>query len=103
MPNGRSWGSSFTSAISAPFDFRNGPGVVLRTQSTPALLPPRRSSRTCGAAPVTPTPIDSKLLRSPAHAPHIRCLKVPPMRRVGDAHPDRVEIAALPRARPAHP
>ena len=33
MPNGRSWGSSFTSAISAPFDFRSGPGVGLQTHT----------------------------------------------------------------------
>ena len=66
----------------------------------------KRSPSSCSfavGAPVTPTPIESNLLRSPAHAPHIRGLKGPRTRRAGDAHADRVEIAALPRARPARP
>ena len=76
MPNGRSWGSSFTSAISAPFDFRNGPGVGLQAQSTPTLLPPRRSSRNGGAARAGDAHaerVDRAAL--PAHAPHIRGVK----------------------------
>ena len=52
---------------------------------------------------MTPTPVDLKLQRFPAHAPHIRSLKGPRTRRAGDAHTDRVELAALPRTRPAHP
>ncbi len=39
----------------------------------------------------------------PGHAPHIRGLKEPRTWRAGDARADRVEIAALPRSRPAHP
>ena len=32
-PHGRSWGSSFTSAISVPLGFRTGPGVGLQAHS----------------------------------------------------------------------
>ena len=39
----------------------------------------------------------------PAYAARIRGFKGPRTRRAGDAHADRVELAALPRARPAHP
>ncbi len=45
-------------------------------------------------APVTPTPIELNLRRSPAYAPHIRGLKGPRTRRAGAAHADRVELAA---------
>ena len=52
---------------------------------------------------MTPTPIESNLQRSPAHAPHIRGMKGSRTRRIGDVHADRVELAALPHARPINP
>ncbi len=69
-------------------------------QRSPAQSPLIRHER---GALVTPRPIESKLQRSPVHAPRIRGLKGPRTRRAGDIHADQVEVAALPRACPAHP
>ena len=103
-------GSVAARALSMPHLDFHGPEVGLQTHSavlaavaittiaarpthpwhgriTDAVRRLRRSSRTCSAPPARPTP----------------WREGPRTQRAGDAHADRVELATLSRAHPAHP